>query len=215
MGQIETADRRRLTFSRNRKGDKMLRKYLWMKFVAVALIFPVVTLNTPVRALLAADQEKPTEASSIKGQPPKLREGKITGTVTRTDGKTPLPNTSITAIDTKNGKTVATVKTDKNGRYSLPELKPGKYRLVVAHRMMVQIEVVAKDDSSLSVLNILVPDALLAQPAGSSPPAKGQEVHWYATRAAVVSYLFLLGGGGALLIGGGGGGDGAVSPSVP
>jgi hypothetical protein len=192
----------------------MFRRDWWMKFVAVALIFPVVMLNTQL-ALFAANQDKPTEASSIKREPPKLREGKITGKVTRTDGKTPLPDTSITVIDAKSGKTVATVKTDKKGRYSLSALKPGKYRLVVGHRMVVQIEVVPRDDSSLSVLNILVPDALLSRPAGSSPPAKGQQVQWYTTRAAVVSYLFLLGGGSALLVGGGGGGGGAVSPSVP
>lgn len=191
----------------------MSHKDLWMKFVALVLIFPVMTLNAPF-LLFASSEEKPAEEETIKRQPPKLREGKITGKVTRSDGKTPLPNTSITVIDTKNGKTVATVKTDKKGRFSLPELKLGKYRLIVAHRMVVKIEVVKENESPFSILNILVPDALLGPSAGTTPPGKEQEVRWYATRTAVVSFLFLLGGTAAALLAGGDG-DGVVSPSVP
>lgn len=188
----------------------MLHKDMWMKFVALMLIFPVMSLNAPFP--LYAEAQRPVEEKSAKAEPPKLREGEITGTVTRSDGKTPLPNTSITVIDLKNGEIVATVKTDKDGRYALPALKPGKYRLVVAHRMVVQIEVVKKNESSFSTLNILVPDALLGRLAGKDLAVKGQQVRWYTTKTAVVSFILLLGGTAAALVGGG---DGVVSPSVP
>lgn len=186
----------------------MLHKDMWMKFVALMLIFPVMTLNAPFP--LYAEAQRPVEIKSTKGEPPKLKEGKITGKVLKSDGKTVLSDISITVVDSKTGKIIATVKTDKDGRYALPALKPGKYRLVVAHRMVVEIEVVSQSEISLASLNFLLPEALLGPPAENNPGGGEQEVRWYATKTAVVSFMLLLGGTAVVFIG-----SGAVSPSVP
>ena len=191
----------------------MSHKDLWMKFVALALIFPVMTLNAPF-LLFASSEETPTQEETIKHELAKLREGKITGKVLKSDGKTALPDISITVIDAATGKVVATVKTDKDGRYALPVLKAGKYRLIVAYHMVVEIEIVSQSETSLASLNFLLPEALLGAPAEHNPGSGEQEMRWYETEEAVVLFLFLIGGTAALLLGGGGGG-GAASPSTP
>ena len=189
----------------------MSHKNLWMKFVALVLIFPVMTLNAPF-PLFASSEENPTQEETIKHELAKLREGKITGKVLKSDGKTALPDISITVVDAETGKVVATVKTDKDGRYALPALKAGKYRLIVAYHMVVEIEIVSQSETALASLNFLLPEALLGAPAKHNPGSGEQEVRWYATRTAVVSFILLLGGTAALLLTGGGH---ATSPSTP
>lgn len=188
----------------------MWRKELWIKFVALLLVFPVASLNTPFP--LFAQAEGPEQGKSTKAEAPKLKEGEITGKVTKTDGKTVLPDIPITVVDTKTGEIIATVKTDKDGRYSLPELKPGKYRLVIAHRMVVEIEVVSESETAFTSLNLLLPEAFLEPPAEEEEEKAG--VAWYKTKAAVVTFIVLLGGATAALLADGDG-DGEVSPSVP
>lgn len=57
--------------------------------------------------------------------------GRIQGTVTMADGKTPAANQNVAAVDLNTGKIVARVKTDDKGAFQVDGLPLGRYQVLV------------------------------------------------------------------------------------
>ncbi len=83
-----------------------------------------------------------------------LKVGKITGTVTSADPRTPLAGVVLQVLDEK-GRLVTQTTTSEAGIYVLGPLEPGKYRLLLAGRVVTEVEVTR--DAKLTKLNFILP----------------------------------------------------------
>ena len=124
--------------------------------------------------------------------------------VDQTSGK-PIANKTLTVLDA-NGKTVASAVTDKDGKFSLPDLQPGEYRLVMGDGLELKLTVA--DNGTTNNLKIVVP----SNSEGLAPgliegPAIGA-ANWTYIALAGVTAAILVPSGFAIAAAGNGGDDG-------
>lgn len=104
---------------------------------------------------------------------PELKMGPVTGTVFKADGKSPLGKVMLKVVRLKDGKVVAQISTDKKGRYEIPRLPAGRYRIIVAGRIFTDVSVsktgkVTQVDFRIPVTYMKAADAAGAAVAGTA-----------------------------------------------
>jgi len=82
------------------------------------------------------------------------------GKVSDVAGKSAGKGTKIEVRDRDTGKIVASMTTDKLGRYTLGKLAPGKYELLVSGQKLGMLAVSAA--STVTTVNLVVPATVLA-----------------------------------------------------
>ena len=125
------------------RDEKMIRFGLKLAMVAIMAVYP--NLGQLSTASAAA------EAGAIQSVFAKT--GTLDGFVTGSSGK-PLAKTALTVVDSA-GKKVASAVTDKAGKFSLPNLKPGQYRLMIGKDVQLKLNVA--DKGTTSNLKIVMP----------------------------------------------------------
>ena len=125
------------------RGEKMIRVSLKLALVAIMAIYP--NMGQLSTASAAAD------TGAIQSVFAKT--GTLDGFVTGSSGK-PLANTTLTVVDS-NGKKVASAVTDKAGKFSLPNLKPGQYRLMIGKDVQLKLNVA--DKGTTTNLKVVMP----------------------------------------------------------
>ena len=173
------------------RGEKMIRFSLKLALVAIMAVYP--NLGQLSTASAAAD------TGAIQSVFAKT--GTLDGFVTGSSGK-PLAKTTLTVVDST-GKKVASAVTDKVGKFSLPNLKPGQYRLVIGKDIQLKLNVA--DKGTTSNLKIVMPTdgkALLPGLAEGSTGAAGGLGWTFVAIAGLTAAVLVPVGYGAGWIGG-------------
>jgi hypothetical protein len=97
---------------------------------------------------------QPVAVAEVKVRRAVFNEGTVTVMVKDHIGK-PLPKADVKLLS-KKGKALQSLKTDAKGECSLEDVETGRYRLVVADRLMVPFHVSSK--GKVSKLLVMVPD---------------------------------------------------------
>ena len=175
--------------------NKMLAISLKVALVGLMALYPNLGATGTAKAAPAAGTAPSVFAKT----------GTLKGVlVDQTSGK-PIANRSLTVLDA-NGKTVASAVTDKNGKFSLPDLQPGEYRLVLGDGMELKLTVA--DNGTTNNLKIVVPsngESLV--PGLIEGPAAGA-ANWTYIALAGLTAAILVPSGFAIAAAGGGGDDG-------
>jgi len=139
----------------------------------------------------------PCASAAVKAQQLEMKAGTATVTVKEHTGRV-LEKAEV-ALKGASGKTVATFATDKKGQFTVKDLAPGAYRLVVANRAQVPFSVT--DKANVTSLVVVLP----------APPkyAAGQPKRAFAMPTLLV---FIIGAaavaGGIILLSNSGGSHG-------
>ena len=125
------------------KAENMIRVSLKLALVAIMAVYP--NMGQLSTASAAAD------TGAIQSVFAKT--GTLDGLVIGSAGK-PLANTTVTVVDST-GKKVTSAVTDKAGKFSLPNLKPGQYRLMIGKDVQLKLNVA--DKGTTTNLKIVMP----------------------------------------------------------
>ena len=140
--------------------NKLARTSVKLALVVVMAIYPCLgTLRTAAAA-----------PASGAMQSVFAKTGTLNGVVTGSSGK-PMAKIALSVVDSS-GKKVATAITDKAGKFTLPNLKPGQYRLLVGKDVQLKLTVSGK--GTTSNLKIVLPtDGKSLLPGLMQGPAGG------------------------------------------
>ena len=142
--------------------NRMIRVSLKLALVALMAVYPCLgTVNTA-----NATAKTPAIQSVF------AKTGTLDGVVTGSDGK-PISGAKVKVLDSA-GKEVASAVTDKAGKFSLPNLKPGQYRLLIGKD--VELKLTVADNGVTTNLKVVLPtDAkgLLPGPTGGTGAGGG------------------------------------------
>jgi len=105
-------------------------------------------------ALFAA----PGQAEAVKySQFVEVNAADLGGQVLYPDARTPVAEVPVRVWSVAETKFVYQGMTDTKGNYTLPELKPGRYILIVGDRVSVDVRVSDKVAATKQALNVIVP----------------------------------------------------------
>ena len=115
--------------------------------------------------------------------------GTLKGVLLYQESGKPVSETALTVLDAQ-GKKVAEAVTDKQGKFSLPNLQPGNYRLMIGEGVELRLNVA--DKGTASDLRILLPADGEALGAGLiEGPAEGATRWTYIAIAGVVAAVLV------------------------
>jgi len=123
--------------------QKTMGMGLKLTLVALMAVYPGLgTLRTA-----GADVKTPAVQSVF------AKTGTLDGVVTGNDGQ-PVSGAKLQVLDST-GKNVASAVTDKAGKFSLPNLKPGQYRLLIGED--VELKLTVADNGLTTNLKVVMP----------------------------------------------------------
>ncbi len=151
-------------------------------WVVWLMVVGVLCWGLPEGVLMAEPKAKKAAKA------PELKVGPVTGTVFKADGKSPLGKVMLKVVRLKDGKVVAQISADEKGRYEIPELPAGQYRIIVAGRIFT--DVVVSKTGKVTQVDFRIPATYMkaADPTGAG--AKGGA----AAKGSLTPFL-LIGGG--------------------
>ena len=83
--------------------------------------------------------------------------GELSGNVTYADGESVGEDVPVRLWSVGAEEFVCEILTDEGGAYLLPELQDGRYFLVVADRVLVDVRVQAESEDALEALDVVIP----------------------------------------------------------
>jgi len=159
----------------------------WSLLVKVLMVVTVLCWQLPVHAEPEANTEEPPAKASA------LHVGTVTGSVIDAEGKKAVAGVPVEVYDEKGEKLIFSTVTDKDGKYTLEELVPGNYRLIVAGKIMTEVTVMT--DGEIVTLDFKVPHVYFTE----NPEEKAEEHEGgtKSTKRAVVRFALVTVGVGA------------------
>ena len=175
--------------------NKMLAISLKVALVGLMVLYPNLGAMGTAKAAPAAGTAPSVFAKT----------GTLNGILVDQNSGKPIANNTLTVVDA-NGKTVASAVTDKDGKFSLPDLQPGEYRLVLGDEMELKLTVA--DNGTTNNLKIVVPsNGQGLAPGLIEGPATGA-ANWTYIALAGLTAAILVPTGFAVAASGNGGDDG-------
>ena len=126
----------------------------------------VKALLVAVRVLHPHLTVQGTAEAAVAGKAPQsvfTKSGDLQGTLLNSNLE-PTAGAEVNVVDA-NGKVVASAVTDKDGKFTLPDLEPGQYRLQIGED--VDLNLVVSDTSKVTNLRVVLPDGATVGAAGA------------------------------------------------
>lgn len=171
----------------------MLVASLKVALVAVMVLYPNFGVFSTAKAAPAAGSTQSVFAKT----------GTLKGVlVDQATGK-PIAGQTLTVLDAQ-GKKVVSAITDKNGKFELPNLKPGQYRLAIGD---VELKLIVADTGTATNLKIVMPKSGAKLAPGMVEAAAGAS-NWTYIALAGLTAAILVPTGFAIAAANDGGDDG-------
>ena len=126
----------------------LCRRLLAVAVVCVLAGAPQV-FGSPLRT---GDGKKSSDAGVLRVAP-----GKLTVKATYADGSTPAGKKTVKVWSNAKDEFVRRTRTDKEGVFSLEDMEPGNYLLVIADRLLVRLKVSKEAEKASSPVRVFMP----------------------------------------------------------
>lgn len=167
--------------------------------VSVVTAVAVLLVSGPAGPRLLRAAESETVGAVRYSRYLEVKPGELKGRVLYPDGKTPAAEVPVRVWSPAEKKFIYEGKTDKQGNYTLPALKPGRYLLIFGDRVTVDLRVTKTAAFTGKPLNVFIPRgrAFFAPEEMEVELVGGGE----ATGGKLLTTLLIVGGGAATAVG--------------